>query len=163
MAKSTKRTISFIVTNDKGNILLVQRPPDDDDLSNVWGLPAGTLREEETWEDGVSRAAREKLGVKLLPQRVIAEGKLERKAYILWMKLFAATIPHGEQPRVPQPHPEVTQYVDCKWETPEEVVKALQQTAPKGSLCCMLYLRQQGVIDDKWMKDHQAKHIPVRS
>ena len=161
MQKSTKQSVSFVITNDEGKILLVQRPPDDDDLPNVWGLPAGTLQKEETWEDGVLRAGREKLGVRLLLQKVIAEGKLKRKAYMLQMKLFTAIIPHGEQPHVPQPHPEITQYVDCKWEAPGEVREALKQTAQKGSLCCMLYLKQQGIIDEKWMKEHQAEYLPV--
>ena len=162
MQKSTKQSVSLIVTNDEEKIFLVQRPPGDDDLPNAWGLPAGTLQKGETWENGVLRAGREKLGVELRISKVIAEGKLKRKAYVLQMKLFAATIPHREQPYVPQPHPEVTQYANCKWETPGEVRQALKRTAPKGSLCCMLYLRQQGIINEEWMKKHQAEYLPVR-
>ena len=40
-------------------VVVVLRPPDDDELPNVWGLPAASLRANESWEDVVRRAGRE--------------------------------------------------------------------------------------------------------
>lgn len=55
--KPIKNSISYIVYNkDRSKFLVVQRPKDDEDLPNVWGLPAGSLMEEESFVDAVIRS-----------------------------------------------------------------------------------------------------------
>lgn len=133
-----KRSVSFVVRApaDASRILAVRRPADDEDLPNAWGLPAGSLREGESWEDAVRRAGREKLGVELEPGAILDEGQLQRAGYTLHMRLYEARIVEGV-PRVPQAAPGITQYSALDWATADRFVPA----ADAGSLCCRLYLR----------------------
>ena len=134
----TRRSISFVVRHGSSPdlALAVRRPPDDDDLPNAWGLPAGSLRGDESWEDAVRRAGREKLGVELGVGDVLEEGTLERAGYTLHMRLFEARIVGGT-PAVPQQVAGVTQYSALDWLPRERFVPA----AEAGSLCCRLYLK----------------------
>jgi ADP-ribose pyrophosphatase YjhB (NUDIX family) len=133
-----KNSIALVIYNkDRRRLLIVKRPPEDDKLANVWGLPAGSLKNGETYEDAVIRAGREKLGVELKIIRKIAEGDMDRDDYTLHMKEYEAEIVKGE-PNVPQLIAGVTQYVQWKWGESTELIEA----AGKGSLCCRLYLSQ---------------------
>jgi ADP-ribose pyrophosphatase YjhB (NUDIX family) len=136
MTDAVKRSVSLAIHDRGGRVLLVRRPPDDDDLPLAWGLPAASLAAGESWEDAVTRAARDKLGVPVEPGRVLAEGHLDRDRYRLEMRLFEARILHGH-PAVPQAAPGVTQYVDWRWGSAPDLVPA----ADAGSLCSKLYLR----------------------
>ena len=132
-----KRSIALVIRHprDERLVLVVRRPPDDEDLPNAWGLPAASLRPTESWLDAVERAAAEKLGVSVRCGAVLNEGAKDRKAYRLQMRLYAATIPQGE-PRLDNPGNQGTRYVDWKWDDPE----SLQPAAEVGSLCCRLFL-----------------------
>jgi ADP-ribose pyrophosphatase YjhB (NUDIX family) len=133
----TKRSVALAIT-DPGRpdlVLLVQRPADDEDLPNVWGLPASTLRDHESWEDAAHRAGRDKLGVELQLGPILQEGEIQRTGYLLQMRLLQATIRHGT-PSVPQPHAGVTQYRAARWAP----VADLQHAADRGSLCARLGL-----------------------
>ena len=130
-----KRSISLAIHHSDGRVLQVRRPPDDEDLPLVWGLPAASLGSGETWEDAVRRAAREKLGVEVEPGRVLNEGARERPGYRLEMRLHEATILRGE-PHVPQAIPGITQCVDWRWGERDQ----LNPAAEAGSLCSRLYL-----------------------
>ncbi len=120
----------------------MRRPPDDEELPSVWGLPAASLRDGESWESGVRRAGVGKLGVTLEPVRELCEGTLERPDYHLHLKLFEARVVAGE-PSVPGPDASVTQYTAWKWVDPGE----LREAARRGSLCSRLYLEASGL---KW-------------
>jgi ADP-ribose pyrophosphatase YjhB (NUDIX family) len=134
--KPLKKAIAFVIYNkDRTRFLAVKRPADDEDLPNLWGLPAGSLKSGETFENAVLRSGREKLGVELRILKMIGEGRIERKKYILRMKEYDAEIIRGK-PKVPQPVRGVTQYQDWKWATPEE----LREAAEKGSLCSRIFL-----------------------
>ena len=137
----TRRSISFVVRHASAPelALAVRRPPDDVDLPNAWGLPAGSLRGDESWEDAVRRAGREKLGVELDVGEVLEEGTLERAGYTLHMRLYAARIASGT-PSVPQEVAGVTQYSALDWLPSGRFVPAAQA----GSLCCRLYLKSSG-------------------
>jgi ADP-ribose pyrophosphatase YjhB (NUDIX family) len=146
--KPLKRSIALLIRRDRATgpvgelespVLVVRRPPDDDDLPGVWGLPAGTLREGEGWEEAVRRAGLEKLGVRVRPGEVLAEGELEREAYRLHMRLFAASIESGA-PSVPQAVEGVTQYDAWAWAP----VERLEPAARAGSLCSRLGLSWAG-------------------
>ena len=133
-----KRSVSFVVrhADRPDHVLAVRRPADDDDLPDAWGLPAGTLRERESWQDAVRRAGRDKLGVAREVGAMLEEGSLERADYTLTMRLYEARIARGT-PAVPQPVAGVTQYSAHDWYPPEGFVPA----ARAGSLCCRLYLK----------------------
>lgn len=134
----TRRSVSFVIRQPGHSqlALAVRRPPDDDDLPNAWGLPAGSLLEGETWQDAVRRAGRDKLGVELEVGDVLEEGTIERAGYTLHMRLYEARIVSGT-PSAPQQVEGVTQYTALDWLPPERFVPA----AEAGSLCCRLYLR----------------------
>ena len=132
-----KQSVSVAVFDpgDRNRILVVQRPQDDEDLPNVWGLPASSLRPGESFEDAVARTGREKLGVEFRVVRELNRGVTARKGYTLEMRLYEAVISHGE-PQVPQAHEGVTQYQRWMWDTAER----LREGAAAGSLCCGLML-----------------------
>ena len=129
-----KRSVSFVVRNG-GRVLIVQRPADDEDLPNAWGLPAASLRAGETWQDAVVRAGRDKLGVELKVGDELKRGSLQRSSYTLEMRLYEAEIVTG-RPIVPQPKAGVTQYQNWKWGVADDLVPATE----RGSLCCRLFL-----------------------
>jgi ADP-ribose pyrophosphatase YjhB (NUDIX family) len=116
-------------------VLVVQRPPDDDDLPNAWGLPAGSLQPGESWTQAVERAAREKLGVEVEPGALLNEGRVTRPDYVLHMRLYEASVVRGE-PCVAQPERGITRYVDWTWGEPALLTPA----AERGSLCSRLFL-----------------------
>ena len=139
-----KRSVALVVVRagvDRGalQLLLVRRPPDDEDLPDVWGLPAGSLRAGEGWKEAVRRAGREKLGVELHVGPLLQEGEGERDGYLLHMRLYRADIVAGE-PSVPQAAEGVTQYTDWEWAKPGR----LEAGASQGSLCSRLCLRWLG-------------------
>ena len=135
--KPVKRSVSFAIFHpaDPSLVLVVQRPSDDEDLPDAWGLPAGSLRSGEDWADAVRRAGREKLGVQLAVGAELNRGSLERAAYTLEMRLLEARIVAGD-PTVPQPVAGVTQYPAWRWATAD----ALAPAAAAGSLCSRLFL-----------------------
>lgn len=120
---------------DETRVLAVLRPRDDEELPDVWGLPAATLRAGEGPAEAVRRAGREKLGVELRVGQVLQEGAAARPGYDLRMTLFAAEIARG-RPSVPQGVPGVTQYRAWEWVRPDR----LSEAARRGSLCSRLLL-----------------------
>ena len=108
-------------------VLLVRRPDDDESLPGVWGLPAASLFADESEEDAVRRAGREKLGVEVLPLQPIGNDGP--------MTDWEARIVDG-RPSVPQPGPN-TQYAQLRWGDPRDLVPAARQ----GSLCSRVLLR----------------------
>jgi 8-oxo-dGTP diphosphatase len=135
----TKRSVALAIRDPArpGAVLIVQRPADDEDLPNVWGLPAATLVADESWDAAARRAGRDKLGVELQIGRVLNEGFTERPAYRLEMRVVEATIGAG-QPQVPQNVEGVTQYQAWRWGVDSD----LNDAAGRGSLCSRLYLQR---------------------
>jgi 8-oxo-dGTP pyrophosphatase MutT (NUDIX family) len=123
---SRKRSISLVIESPDG-VLLVRRPDDDESLPGVWGLPAASLFEDESEEDAVRRAGREKLGVEVLPLQPIGNDGA--------MTDWEARIVDG-RPSVPQPGPN-TQYAQLRWGDARDLVPAARQ----GSLCSRVLLR----------------------
>jgi 8-oxo-dGTP diphosphatase len=112
-------------------LLLVRRPDDDEDLPGAWGLPAVSFASDESEEEAVRRAGRDKLGVEVEP--------LERVGRERTMTDWEARIVSGE-PAVPQPGPH-TQYAELRFGEPADLVPA----ARRGSLCCRVLLRARGL------------------
>lgn len=129
-----KKSIAFVIRSGS-HILIVQRPADDEDLPNAWGLPAASLHADESWEGAVRRAGREKLGVDLKVGAELNRGSIERASYSLEMRLYEATVVAGDV-TVPQLIKGVTQYQRWRLGSAEDLMPAADQ----GSLCCRLYL-----------------------
>lgn len=141
MSRPTKQSVSVVIRSsaDPTQVLTVLRPANDEDLPNVWGLPAASLRPGESWEAAVRRVGLEKLGVQLAVGAELQRGSAERRNYRLEMRLYEAAIEKGN-PFVPQPDLEHTQYAKWKWGSAED----LEPAAERGSLCCRLYLQIPG-------------------
>ncbi len=133
-----KRSVSLAIYDAEDRLLIVQRPPDDEDLPDVWGLPAASLRSGESWDDAALRAARDKLGIEIDGIEWLHAGSQQRGDAGLEMRLARAQIVNGE-PDVPQPDASVTQYVAWRWGTGDELVPG----AERGSLCCRLLLEYE--------------------
>lgn len=142
MPRPVKESVAVVIrgAQDGGDVLTVMRPPDDEDLPNVWGLPAASLRPGESWEDAVRRVGTDKLGVELGVGPELQRGHTERRDYRLEMRLFEAWIKKG-LPLVPQPDDSHTQYTRWKWGRADDLIPAAQL----GSLCCRLYLKTVGL------------------
>lgn len=139
--KPVKRSVSFVIprADDVWRVLAVRRPPEDAELPDVWGLPAGSLLGGESHVEAVLRAGRDKLGVELGVGPVLREGEADREGYRLRMSLYQARIVRGE-PEVPQGVEGVTQYTDWAWVEDGR----LREAARRGSLCTRLYLEERG-------------------
>ena len=137
------RAVALVVhcPDDAGLLLAVRRPQDDAELPGLWGLPAATLREDETVEDAARRIGQAKLGVAVEPGEVAAQGSQQRPAYLLDMALLTATLRDpDDRPRLLAPPDCSTAYVDWRWTRPD----ALAEAARSGSLCCQLLLSRRG-------------------
>jgi ADP-ribose pyrophosphatase YjhB (NUDIX family) len=132
-----KRSIALLIRrdDDSDDVLLVQRPHDDEDLPDVWGLPAASRADGESAATAAIRAGRDKLGIDLEPGRVLNDGARDRAGYRLEMQLLAATI-RGGTPAVRIPPDGTTAYQAWRWGP----MSALRAAAGRGSLCSILAL-----------------------
>ncbi|HEX9106182.1 MAG TPA: NUDIX domain-containing protein [Longimicrobiales bacterium] len=137
--RPVKRSVAFAIFHggERDQVLMVQRPSDDEDLPGAWGLPAGSLLPGEDCGDAVRRGGRDKLGVGLEVGDELNRGSLDRASYTLEMRLLEARIVAGE-PRVPQAVAGVTQYQAWRWGSPEDLAPA----AARGSLCSRLFIER---------------------
>jgi len=119
-----------VVIGAGDRVLSIYRPDDDDELPGIWGLPAGTLRNEETIEDLIARIGRDKLGVELTPVRKLESGRQMRAQYLLEMELWEVSM--KGTPR----HPE------WRWAS----IDSLQLGAAAGSLCCELAIKNKSRV-----------------
>lgn len=129
MSKPVKHSVAVLIS--KGDQFLAIRRPDDDDddeLPGIWGLPAGTCRNEETVQDVITRIGREKLGVTLVPERRLASGARKRPGYYLEMELWEAIM-------VGTPN-----YPEWRW----ALIDLFREGAEAGSLCCELAIYSRG-------------------
>jgi ADP-ribose pyrophosphatase YjhB (NUDIX family) len=158
-----KRSVAVLIRGDTAPdaVLLVQRPHDDDDLPDAWGLPAATLTGDESHADAARRAGRDKLGLELRIGRVLNEGSRQRSAYRLDMQLVEAWIRSGKPnvdagtdsdaaddtparhdanpPKSDASRPAgITRYQAWRWGR----LKDLRPAAERGSLCSILALRR---------------------
>lgn len=138
MRPEIRTAVAVAITRDDGLVLAVQRPDEPgEELPGVWGLPATTLRDGESPEDGVRRLGREKLGVELMPLRVIGEGEQQRAGYTLRMTVFEASMLDTPALRRVASG---TSYDAIDW-LPGV---SLREAAERGSLCCEVYLASVG-------------------
>jgi ADP-ribose pyrophosphatase YjhB (NUDIX family) len=126
-----------VVRRDDGLVLAVRRPDEPgEELPGVWGLPATTLVDDESPEDGARRAGREKLGVELTPLRALTEGEQQRAGHALCMTLYEASMSGEPRLAARTANNDATLYDGIDW-LPEA---SFQEAADAGSLCCALLL-----------------------
>ena len=130
--------MSLVIERPDG-ILLVRRPEGDESLPGLWGLPAVSLADDESEEDAVRRAGRQKLGVEVRPLRELGGAQDERPAYLIHMRDWEAEIVSGD-PAVPQ-QAGGTQYTDLRWGKLVDLLPA----ARAGSLCSRVLVQARGL------------------
>jgi hypothetical protein len=122
-----KHSVAVMIVQGR-QILATRRPDDDDELPGIWGLPAGTARGTETVNDVIERIGRDKLGVTLVPVRLLLRGAQDRPKYRLEMELWEASMmgtPSGRR--------------EWKWAGFDLLVPGRDA----GSLCCELALQSE--------------------
>ncbi len=122
----TKHSIAVVISRGDA-ILAIRRPDDDDELPGIWGLPAGTARDQETTQEVITRIGRDKLGVTLTPIRCLASGTQNRATYRLEMELWEVSM--DGQPTHPS----------WRWAS----LDLLHPGMAAGSLCCELALQSK--------------------
>jgi 8-oxo-dGTP diphosphatase len=142
-ARAPKCSVAAIVRRDPGGaeFLAVLRPPDDDRLPDVWGLPAVSLLPGELPEAGLRRVGREKLGVELEPVSMLGIRRADRGQYELILMDIEARLVSGE-PSVHRASSTATRYADQRW---TDDLQLLAPAASRGSLCCRILLDSAGV------------------
>lgn len=149
MTMPVQKAVAMVLRREDGAFLSVQRPPSDQYLANVWGLPAGTIKTGETPENAVHRAAREKLGVHVRIRRCLGSEIVYRPTFELQMTEFEVEVITGT-PQVPQKDESITQYVAARFTTD---VSTLIEAAQRGSACCRVFLRD---LEYPWAAPHAA-------
>ena len=140
--KPIKYSVAAVVRRRAGHaeFLAVKRPPDDDRLPDVWGLPAVSLRPGELPEAGLRRVGREKLGVELEPVSLVGIRSADRGDHELILMDIEASVLSGE-PGVEAAITISTRYVDQRWTSD---LSLLRDAASRGSLCCEILLEVTG-------------------
>lgn len=128
--------VFYVIRNkeDETKFVAVKRPENDKELPNVWGLPAGSVKEGESFEEACVKRAKEKLGVDIKILKFIGRGNVDREDYVLHGEEFLVEIISGE-PDVSKCE-KGTKYADWKWAPAE----CLKEASSKGSLCSSIYL-----------------------
>jgi len=134
--KPVRCSVAAVVRRPDGRFLAVRRPPDDDRLPDVWGLPAVTLVPGELPEEALRRLGKEKLGVPLTPIRLIGIMSADRGDHELILMDIEAHLVSGE-PDVHAAETRATRYVEQRW---SDDISLLEAAAAKGSLCSQILL-----------------------
>lgn len=138
MPKPLKRAVALAAWTER-ELLLVKRPEEDPEFGGAWGLPAVSLKEGESVEEGAMRVGEEKLGTRVEVLQPVAFGVEERAAYTL--KLWVVEARLLTEPLLPEPKPGKTYYRAYRYGEPLE----LREAARQGSLCSRLYLAVKGL------------------
>lgn len=138
-----KCSVAAVLRNpdDPREFLAVRRPPDDDRLPDVWGLPAVSLHPGELPEEGLRRIGREKLGTRIEPTRFVGIKASDRGEYELILMDIEARL-EGPAPSVARATTSATRYVEQRWTAD---LSLLLDAARRGSLCSQLLLEASGV------------------
>lgn len=141
--KPTRFAIAAVLRNpeNKSEVLAVLRPPNDDSLPNVWGLPAVVVKEGELPEEAVKRLGTEKLATEIQATSYVGIKRIEREEFeLILMDIEVELI--GTLPSVVSATTSGTKYVDQQWVSDYAIFK---EAATKGSLCTRIFLESQGI------------------
>ena len=141
MRKPIRCSVAAVVRRAEDEYFLaVRRPPDDDRLPGVWGLPAVTLAGTELPEAGLRRVGLEKLGTRLEPVQFLGIQSMDRGEYELFLMDIEARVVAGE-PDVTRATTDATRYVEQKW---TDQLEMFADAATRGSLCSRILLDHYG-------------------
>ena len=143
--------VAAVVRREDGSssFLAVRRPPDDDRLPDVWGLPAVSLLPGELPEAGLRRLGEEKLNATLQPERFIGIRAADRGDYLLILMDIEARVAAGE-PDVKRASTLRTAYVEQQWTSD---LSLLAEAARRGSVCSRILLESAGIPVDQTLSD----------
>ncbi len=143
ITKPIKTSVAVFLKNpiNAKEFLIVKRPPEDEDLPNVYGLPAGTIKNGELPEQAVIRIGKEKLNTEIKPSKFVGSKYIDRGSYILILMDIEANL-LGKAPNVADAVTTNTKYVDQMWTS--DYTK-LVEAASKGSLCTQIILDTVGM------------------
>jgi 8-oxo-dGTP pyrophosphatase MutT (NUDIX family) len=143
--------VSFIMYRNDKEFLVVKRPPEDEELGGIWGLPATTFdSKSESPDEAVLRAAREKIGCEIKITRRLPEIMIQqRHGYDLMLMDYECKLVSGE-PDVHKAKTTGTKYIDKKWTSDPRAT--LEAGAKRGSICIQLFLYDKGLWPrEKWI------------
>ena len=134
--KPTKESVAIVIKNGKGGFLAVRRA-EGDTFAGQWGLPAATLRGDETNQDTVKRAAKDKLGVDVEILETIGDMTLDKGEYLNHLTEYLVKIVKGEV-SLKMRDSSVSQYTEYKYyDDPRILIPA----AKNGSICSRIFLQ----------------------
>lgn len=145
--KPTKFAIAAIIWNpdNKSEVLAVLRPPNDDSLPNVWGLPAVGVKDGELPEEAIKRLGIEKISTDIRAVSFVGIKQIEREQFeLILMDIEAELV--GPAPSVVSATTTGTKYVEQLWVSDYQIFK---EAASKGSLCTRIFLESQGMSWEK--------------
>lgn len=151
MSKQTKYVVAVVLKNrlNPEQFLVVRRPDDDPDLGGHWGFPATTMKSGELPEQAAKRICREKLNCEAEPMRFLGLMFQKRNSYDIFLMDIDMMLADGQEPNVHAATTENTAYVDQKWSTDPEDLRA---SANGGSCCSSIFLTDRGLLDkDDWI------------
>ena len=113
--KNKRKTIAFVICiNDKDQILIIKRSPDEDSKQGHWDLPGGHVDDEDkSIENGALRELEEETGLKSSEKVLIYVDKVESKdadKYYYTITQWSGTINFKKNPKTG-----VIEHTDSKW------------------------------------------------
>lgn len=142
--RKIKFSVAVVLVNPDNNeeVLAVQRPKGDE-LGEVWGLPAVSIKGNELPEQAVRRVGIEKLNTKIEPIEFVGVKYANRGEYDLVLIDIRAKLV-GEKPNVAKASVEGdhTKYVAQRWTSDPDLFKPAAQN---GSLCSQIYLESKEI------------------
>ncbi|MFO0705108.1 MAG: NUDIX hydrolase [Candidatus Andersenbacteria bacterium] len=139
--KPFKFSVALVVKNAAGEILAVKRPPHDESLPTVWGLPAVTIKPGELPEDAARRVCTEKLACTAKLIDFVGIKSADQGVYRLILMDIEARVASGS-PNVDGAQTTGTKYVEQKWTSDLSI---FADAARKGSLCSQVLLDVAGI------------------
>lgn len=128
--KTTKESVAIVIQNDRGEFLVVQRANDDSFAGN-WGLPAASLKGNETSEDMAKRAAKDKLGVDIEIISTIGDRTEDKGEYLEHLTEYLVRITNGE-PSLETRDPSVSRYTAFKFTDDASILIPAARGAPSA-------------------------------
>lgn len=151
MSKQIKYVVAVVLKKHQNSdeFLVVKRPDDDPDLGGHWGFPAATMKPGELPEQAANRICREKLNCEAEATRFLGIMFQKRNSYDIFLMDVDMVLADGQQSDVHAATTEHTAYVDQKWSTDPEDLRA---SATGGSCCSSIFLTDRGLLDrDAWI------------
>lgn len=138
----TRYAVSIILRSGHKpeQFLIVRRPMSDKELPGHWGLPATSMREDESPEDAARRVCLEKLGCTGEPIRFVGAMHQVRDGYNLLLMDIEVILTGSSQPDIAEATTTSTRYTNQKWTTDLE---ELRPAAAAGSCCSSIFLTDQ--------------------